>query len=151
MLSRILAKLELESKERKEYQARLEASWAKQEEKQIREEIQSRKNKELADFKELFVKAQRLHQANIIRAYVHRVESKAIKEEKMTEEIQSWIDWARKKADWIDPQIEAADELLSDINKDKLFEESKSGAGFNYSSSDSHGHDNWWSNKSWMR
>ncbi len=109
MLSRILAKLELESKERKEYQARLEASWAKQEEKQIREEIQSRKNKELADFKELFVKAQRLHQANIIRAYVHRVESKAIKEEKMTEEIQSWIDWARKKADWIDPQIEAAD------------------------------------------
>jgi len=152
MLSQILAKLELESKERKEYQDRLEADQAKrEEEKQIKEELQSRKNKELADFKGLLIKAQRLHQANVIRTYIDQVESKAIKEEKMTEELQNWIDWSRKKADWIDPQIEGADELLSDINKDKLFEESKAGAGSNYSSSDSYGHEGWRFNKSWMR
>ena len=152
MLSQILAKLELESKERKEYQDRLEAAQAKrEEEKQIKEELQSRKNKELADFKGLLIKARRLHQANVIRAYIDQVESKAMQEEKMTEELQNWIDWSRKKADWIDPQIEGSDELLSDINKDKLFEESKAGAGSNYSSSDSYGHEGWRFNKSWMR
>lgn len=36
-----------------------------------------------------------------------------------------WIAWARKKADWFDPTIEAEDELLKHINRNNISFENK--------------------------
>ena len=38
----------------------------------------------------------------------------------LTEEKIKWLIWARKKADWYDPQIEDEDDLLNDIDKDEI-------------------------------
>ena len=34
--------------------------------------------------------------------------------------LDNWLNWARKKADWYDPFVESNDELLSEANKEKL-------------------------------
>lgn len=38
----------------------------------------------------------------------------------LNDDLLSWIEWARKKADWYDPHVEAYDELLSEVNKATL-------------------------------
>jgi len=45
---------------------------------------------------------------------------KAIKNINFTEEIITWLEWANQKADWYDPLIEKEDELLEQVDKDKL-------------------------------
>ena len=38
----------------------------------------------------------------------------------LNEEVTAWLEWARKKADWYDPFIEKADDLLGDVDKETL-------------------------------
>ena len=37
-----------------------------------------------------------------------------------SEELKSWVEWARKKAEWYDPFIESEDELLNDVDRETL-------------------------------
>ena len=48
-------------------------------------------------------------------------------------ERSEWIIWARKKADWFDPTIEADDELLRHINRNNILFENKPDPFFLYS------------------
>ncbi|MBK9330315.1 MAG: hypothetical protein IPM95_13660 [Sphingobacteriales bacterium] len=48
------------------------------------------------------------------------MESKAIAGNNHTEETKTWLTWARKKADWYDPFIQAEDALLNEVNKTTL-------------------------------
>lgn len=50
------------------------------------------------------------------------MEQHAILKNDLNEEIQFWIAWARKKADWVDPIVNADDELLWNVDRDKLLE-----------------------------
>lgn len=38
----------------------------------------------------------------------------------LNDDLLKWIEWARKKADWYDPHVEAYDELLNEVNKATL-------------------------------
>ncbi|HEX5167634.1 MAG TPA: hypothetical protein VFW11_00570 [Cyclobacteriaceae bacterium] len=38
----------------------------------------------------------------------------------VNEDVRNWIEWARKKADWYDPNIEQEDELLGIVDKSAL-------------------------------
>ena len=56
--------------------------------------------------------AVRLERANRIRTLVAAVEARAETTGSLGQEQRDWIDWARAKADWIDPVIRASDPIL---------------------------------------
>lgn len=119
-LSKILASLELLAKKEKEERVEREKRhiiWLEQQ--RIEEEIRERKEKEIQDFKLLFARAYRLHQANIIRDYIKSVEQKATVDGELTDELAKWLDWAKKKSDWYNPLIERIDD--TDDDKAEVF------------------------------
>ncbi len=93
------------------------------EEQRIEKEIRKRKKKEFRAFKELFIQASQLHQANILRDYIQTVEANAIRSGNNTDEMQGWIIWAIQKVEWYDPLINREDSLLNDNYKTKLFKD----------------------------
>jgi len=130
-LPKILANLELYAKKEIEEQRKSELARIKREEEQkilleeqrIKKEIRKQKKKEYHAFRELFVQASRLHQANILRDYIQTVETNAIKSGNISDDMQSWILWAKQKVEWYDPLINREDQLLNENFKSKLFKD----------------------------
>ena len=89
-------------------EAREEAKRKQEEEKRLREERRNRYNAEVERTIELTNLAQDYDAACKIRAFISALESN----ENMDEKTATWIDWAKKKADWFDPTIAGTDELL---------------------------------------
>lgn len=87
---------------------------------EIRKEFEKRQDKDLEAFVQTLKKAKRWHKAENLRDYINEIESKALTSNNLTEETKDWLIWARKKADWYDPFIEAEDELLKDADKEYL-------------------------------
>jgi len=76
----------------------------------------------------LLQSSKRWQEVTFIRKYIDEVEKLDIGKEK-----SEWITWARKKADWFDPTIEAEDELLQHLNRDNISFENKPDPFFSYS------------------
>lgn len=100
-----------------------EAKRAKEEEeerrKQAYEEARARyeaqvraRNEERRQLRALFHGASRLQRANRLREFIAAVEDRARHDGELTAERQQWIDWARAKADWIDPLVRRSDPIL---------------------------------------
>lgn len=123
-LAIILAKLEAEGKREKEERIANE-EWRKkyEEQQRIEKEIRELKEKESRAFKELFLQASRMHQANIMRNYIAIVETNAIKSGNLSEELNNWIIWAKQKVEWYDPLINREDTLLNDNYKTNVFKD----------------------------
>lgn len=120
-ISNILAAIELEGKRLKDWHAEINEYHAQREaEQKIVNEIKARKEKELEDFKALFKKALRHDKAKIIRNYINEYEMVANSRGSLTDELREQFEWARNKADWYDPFIEADDDLLQDIDKESI-------------------------------
>jgi len=66
--------------------------------KELNKNSRERQDKEAKAFKKLFLKAIRLHQANILRHYIKTVETNAAKKGKMTKDLKKWLTWADKKS-----------------------------------------------------
>ncbi len=123
-LAIILSKLEAEGKRAKEERIAAEERHRKwEEERRIEREYKERLEKEVKSFKLLFLQASRLHQTNILRNYVQVVEGNALKEDKLTDELKDWLDWAKKKIDWYDPFVNREDQLLNDDHKTTIFKD----------------------------
>lgn len=121
MLSKIIVKLELIAQEQNER----ELYWKREreirdEQERIRKEHEKRKENDLLNFKNTLLKSSRWHKAVNLRNYIDEVEAKAKAENKLNDELQSWLAWARGKADWYDPFTESPDELLQDIDRETL-------------------------------
>jgi len=118
----IIEKLEAEARQWHEWH--LEAELRRKEEAEelrIKQEARARKEKELSDFKSLYILANRLHQASIMRNYLSQAEGHANKNGLNTEEFTQWVDWAKRKIDWYDPLINAKDETFTEEDKSKIF------------------------------
>lgn len=89
-------------------EAREEDQRRQEEEKRLREERRILYNDEVERTLALTNLAQDYEVACKIRAYILALGSN----ENMGEKTASWIDWAKKKADWFDPTIARTDELL---------------------------------------
>lgn len=123
-LAEILARFESEAERIKQWRIEIERDRKIAEEKRrIENEIREQKEKESKKFKNLFLSATRLHQANIMRSYIRTVEANAIEKQQLTSELQDWIDWAIKKADWYDPLVNGEDPLLNNDYKTGIFKE----------------------------
>ena len=106
MLPDILAYLEYRGQKEKEERIQREINWAKQEERErIRKELEARKKQELDDVKNLFNESVTWHKSTILNNFIKEVEKKAIDTNTLTEELQSWLGWAKQKADWYNPFI----------------------------------------------
>lgn len=120
-LLEIIAKLEViasnEKREREERERYWEAYRILEQEKK---DLQTLKEKELNNFKVTFKLSKRYRKANDLRNFIDTFKKNAIEKNRMTDEAINWIEWARKKADWYDPFIDAEDDLLSDVDKDTL-------------------------------
>ena len=83
-------------------------------------ELEKRREKELSEFKAILTQSRRWQRVKILREYLDDFEKHAIVENRLTPELESWLAWARKKADWYDPFLEAEDELLKTVNRNRL-------------------------------
>lgn len=119
----ILAKLELVSQDMEAYQIMLEKGWEEQRiSREIEENIKKKKEKELSDFKSLINSSGRWHKSESLRNYLDAFEAKTKANGKFNENVEDWLVWARKKADWYDPFIESEDEVFKNIDRDTLTE-----------------------------
>lgn len=121
-LSKLIAKLELlgerfkvEQAEHKKWQDEFEES------RRVEKEISDRKKLELSLFKQMLKDSRRWKEAKLLREYINQIEQKAIAEGRLTEDIREWVQWARKKADWLDPLLNEPDEWLAGVDPTGLF------------------------------
>jgi hypothetical protein len=83
------------------------------EEARARYEAQVRaRNEERRQLHALFRDASRLQRANRLREFIAAVEDRARYGGELTPEKQLWIEWARGKADWLDPLVRRSDPIL---------------------------------------
>ena len=87
---------------------------------QEKKDLQALKEKGSTKFKHTFKLSRRFQESIELRNYINTFEKYALESNFLTDEKQHWIQWARKKADWYDPFIDAEDDLLDDIDKDTL-------------------------------
>lgn len=126
-LSAIIAKLELTSIElNAEKIIRQKEHEEREHKERLRKAFEQRQKEELAEFQETLQKASRWHKANNLRNYIKEVEARAISGAGISDELKTWLEWAREKVDWYDPFIEKNDELLNDCDKDTLTLKQKS-------------------------
>ncbi|WMC93214.1 hypothetical protein [Kineothrix sp. MB12-C1] len=90
----------IKSIEKKEQQEKEEAIIYK---RKLEKEIY---DKEVAKFDELMKFVDNFERANSIRNFVHILENSSLETD------PEWIEWARNKADWIDPTLRADDKIL---------------------------------------
>lgn len=83
----------------------------------VEKEYEAREKEDLKKFKELFSLADRLHKTKILRSYIDEYVINIEKHNLCTKESLEWVAWARGKADWYDPFIEAEDEFLKDVDR----------------------------------
>ncbi|WP_353720761.1 hypothetical protein [Dyadobacter sp. 676] len=122
-LSRIISRLELAERLKKEREEN-EKRWAKmREEERIRKEFEERKKLEIKSFQQLVKAASRWKEAQVIREYINQKEQKARDANSLNEEMTAWLSWARRKVDWYDPFVDTGDEWLRDILPDKIMKE----------------------------
>lgn len=113
-LSKIVAKLELDAKEEIEQKKRQEIYRIKREkEEAIRREQQGIYDKEVQKFKSLKSNAEEYNTAVLLRNYITAFKNKLETNNNLTSEQENWINWANKKADWVDPLVDVEDEILS--------------------------------------
>ena len=83
-----------------------------EEEKKMRDEAEKRR-KEKDRFEALERNAQGWARAEQIRSYINAVEQQATSDDNL-DSMKEWLQWARTKADWLDPLKEVADPLLDE-------------------------------------
>jgi hypothetical protein len=70
------------------------------------------RSEERRQLRALFRDASSLQRANRLREFITAVEDRARECGELTPEKQAWIQWARAKADWIDPLVRVSDPIL---------------------------------------
>jgi hypothetical protein len=103
LLPRIMAKLELDAKQTME-DRKIQAERNRIQEEKLRKikAEQNRIENEILKFKGLINNANLWQYSMIIRGHVKAVKENAISNQSLTPEVEKWILWAIKKADWLD-------------------------------------------------
>lgn len=120
-IARIISRVELDI----EYYERAWTENAKREQNKKANEdekakILTSKKAELDAFKALLRSAQRHHKVKLVRDYINYKEEVAKQNSSYDESLKHWIEWARKKADWYDPNVNTLDSILDEVDKDKI-------------------------------
>lgn len=150
----IVANLEVNSEQIKE--ERIEAERReiiRKEEERILQEFKAMQKKELNEFKAMFSLAERLHKTAILREYISTYEQFVMEHGEMNEEISNKLQWAKEKADWLDPFISKEDQYLDEYDKNDILQpESPKYNSWRYEDSHSSYYNySFWSKPYWRR
>lgn len=119
----IIASLEIRSEKIKEDRIEKERlRIIREKEERDRKDLEERRISERKEFKSLFKMAERLHKTNILRQYINTYEEFVNQSGEINEEAAAKIQWAKEKADWLDPFISKKDQLLDYYNKDEIIQ-----------------------------
>jgi len=119
----IIANLEIRAEKIKEERIESERQrLIRENEERLREEFKQKKKAEKKEFKSLFLMAERLHKTHILRQYISTFEKFVSREGEITEEIATKIEWAKAKADWLDPFVSKEDQYLDSYDKDEIIQ-----------------------------
>ncbi len=117
-LSKIVAKLELDAKKEIKWQKEIELYHKEQKKiKAIEEKQKEIYDNELLAFKTLQEQAENYNKAILLRNYISAFKNNLTTNKTLTPQQGNWINWANKKADWVDPLIDTEDEILSNFNQ----------------------------------
>ncbi|MEI6139331.1 MAG: hypothetical protein WCP85_08710 [Mariniphaga sp.] len=117
----IIANLEVRAEKNKEKRTEDEIRRLKYEQEELeRKNFEEKKKSELNEFKSLFKMAERLHKTLILRQYIDTYEQFISKDGEISAEIAQKIQWAREKADWLDPFIDKNDLYMDYYDKDEV-------------------------------
>lgn len=120
-IPKILTKLELVSdKIKRDNEEREIRHQEYKKQREIEEAIKKRHANEIENFKKLLENSERWKKASDLRNFIKELESNAIKENKLSEELSNWIKWSNDKADWFDPLVNKNDDLLTDKDKEEI-------------------------------
>lgn len=127
----IIARMEVEAQlsNERDIQAEKERE-IKREQERLRAIFVQKKQQELDQFKALLTDTAHFQMAAQLRAYLGELEKQAGNKNELSAELKQWLVWARQKADWLDPLIEADDEWLSEEDKQALFEQVEATIGY---------------------
>jgi len=135
---------EEEDRKREEFEAKRRAEL---------KELEAKRKAEVKEFQSLFTMAERLHKANILRNYIYTYEEYLHKNEIDDEDILAKIEWAKEKADWLDPFISKADKYLDHYDKDEIIQPDHSEQHFrsNQNHPEQSGVYNFWAKPWWKK
>lgn len=77
-----------------------------------RQELIKRIENEKAALEKLEKHAKSWERSQMISCYINAVEKNAIATGAMTDDLRAWLDWAKAKADWLNPMNDISDMLL---------------------------------------
>ncbi|MBP8034707.1 MAG: hypothetical protein KAZ71_08910 [Bacteroidia bacterium] len=125
-LPKILTKLELVSEKLKTQREEREI-WNEEyrKKREAEEAIKKRHANEIENFRNLLENSERWKKATDLRNFIKELESNAIKENKLSEELSNWIKWSNDKADWFDPLVNKNDDLLTEKDKEEILSPKK--------------------------
>ncbi|MGD0582289.1 MAG: hypothetical protein ABR974_05010 [Bacteroidales bacterium] len=119
----IMANLEIRAEKIKEERIEAEKRRIEREnEDRLRREYKEKQDAEKKEFKTLFRMAERLNKTQILRQYISSFEEFLISKGEMDEVSASKIEWAKSKADWLDPFISRSDKYLDPCDKSELIQ-----------------------------
>jgi hypothetical protein len=144
----IIANLEIRAEKIKEERIESERRRViRENEERLLEEFKQKKKTEKKEFKSLFLMAERLHKTHILRQYISTFEEFVSRDGEVTEEIATKIEWAKAKADWLDPFISKEDQYLDSYDKDEIIQpECPKKNTWDYSNYSSNPQPSFWSN-----
>jgi hypothetical protein len=117
----IIANLEIRAEKIKEERIEDEhRRLIRETEERLRREFKEKKEAEKKEFKSLFLLAERLHKTHILRQYISTFEEFVSRNGDVNEEIATKIEWAKSKADWLDPFISKEDQYWDSYDKDEI-------------------------------
>ena len=112
-LPKIIGSLEYiaaeEAKERKEREISWELDRLDEERK---EKIKLRRQQEVKLLEKLLSDSDNWNKAKRLRNFISHIEDNKLSTSNEFESMEQWINWAKKKADWIDPLVDGRDDIL---------------------------------------
>ena len=103
-LSTIVSIMEVKAREHKQEMLRWKIEREKEaEERRVIREQEERKASELAAFKRLLDEAQEWRRVAILREYIDKVEARSLEKSGGSEDLKTWLSWARTMAEKYDP------------------------------------------------
>jgi hypothetical protein len=147
----IIANLEIRAEKIKEERIESERRRiVRENEERIEREFKEKQAAEKKEFKSLFKMAERLHKTHILRQYIASFEEFLSKRDGLDEEAVAKLEWAKAKADWLDPFIGKKDQYLDAYDKNELIQpdcpKKDTWGYYNYSGYYSTPEDSFWSN-----
>ena len=85
----------------------------------IEDDRKELRNSEIEKFNLLYEDSTRYYKAEQLRVFINAKKEYASKTSSISQSLESWINWANEKADWLDPLVKREDTILGDYESFK--------------------------------